>query len=276
MSDNIFTRLPPRAAELGPAVAHYRDRPGASLFRTALGVLTRLALGLAAVWLGVSHFAARDEDAGAGPVAFLILGMVVGTICCVSAVGLVALTLARRRGGNTRGVIHCPGGLVCVLPDKCVVAPWDEIDTIWDGGRRFRVRGGAEVTLPDTFEGLATLAELVYRETFQRLSICASAMILGGRSVEFGPITLTRDEIAVGDRRVAWPDVAAMLPAWGRLRVLRKGQRLPALDVPLAEVPHQHALWALAERLREGGFGSIVIGPQPSPEWTTDDTDGTD
>jgi hypothetical protein len=62
--------------------------------------------------------------------------------------------------------------------------------------------------------------------------------------------------------------VAGLVAAWGRLRVLRRGERLPALDVPLTDVPNVHALWALMERLREGGFGSIIIGPgtQQRPE----------
>ncbi|SRR5579885_1366887 len=272
MSDDIFAKLPPRAEDLGTPLARYRDRPGYSLFQTTFRVLTRAALGTAAVWLAVHNFAVQGEDAGAGAVALLILGFAVGMVCYLSATGLVVLALARRRGGNARGVAHCPGGLVCVLSDRCVVVPWDEIDSIWDGGRRFRVRGGPEVTLPHTLEGVQDLAESLYRGTFQRLTICSSAVILGGRPVEFGPVKVTRDEIAVGDRRVAWPDVAGILPAWGRLRVLRKGQRLPALDVPLTEVPNLHALLALAERLCERGFGSIVIGPKPSSEeWDTDE-----
>jgi hypothetical protein len=267
MSDDIFANLPRKAQELGPPVAHYRDRPGSSLVRTTLRALVRLAIGTAVVWLGVSDFVRRGDDAGAGSVALLALGLVVGLMCCVSAVGLVALTLSRRRTGGARGVVHCPRGLVCVLPDKCVVAPWDEIDGIWERGRRFRTRGGAEVTLPESLEGLPTLVELLFRETFQRLAVCASAVILGGRAVEFGPIKVTRDEIAVGDKRLAWADVGGVVVAWGRLRALRKGERLPALEVPFAEVVNPHALLALVERLRERGFGSIVIGPRAPEEY---------
>jgi len=103
------------------------------------------------------------------------------------------------RNGNVRGVVSCPGGLVCVQADKSVVVPWDEIDSVWDAGRRFRTRGGAEITLPDTLDGVQVLAKALFRETFQRLTICASAVLLGGRSVEFGPIKVTREAIAVGD-----------------------------------------------------------------------------
>ncbi len=149
---------------------------------------------------------------------------------------------------------------MCDLPDRCVVAPWDEIDTIWDSGRRFRIRGGVEVMLPDTLEGLSTLAESLYGETFQRMCICASAMILGGRAVEFGPVTVTRDAIAAGSRRVAWAE-SGMGVFGGRLLVFRAGRRLPTLVIPLTRVPNVHALLALIDRLREGGFGSIVIGP---------------
>jgi hypothetical protein len=262
MSGDIFANLPRAAQELGPPVAHYRDRPGLSLSRTALGVVVRLVIGTTVVWLGVRDFARRGDDAGAGTVALLVLGIFVGLVCWFSAVGRVALVLSRRRGGGARGVVHCERGLVCVLPgNKCVVAPWDEIDWIWDNGRRFRTRGGAEVVLPESLEGVLTLVDLLYHETFQRLSVCASAVLLGGRAVEFGPVTLTRDEIAAGGRRVPWAKVSGVAVAWGRLRVLRKGERQPALEVPLAEVRNLHALLALVERLRERGFGSIVIGP---------------
>jgi hypothetical protein len=265
MSDDIFANLPPRAKELGEPLAFYRSRPRLSLALLLLRALTRLVCGLGFFVLGLRAYGDPDGNPGALATALVLLSLVAGSACLLSA----ARVLWRgRRGGNVRGVVSSPHGLVCVLPDRSVVAPWDEIDWIWDGGRRFRTRGGAEVTLPESLEGWPVLAELLYRETFQRLTICASAMILGGRSVEFGPITVTRDQIAVGDRCVAWSDVAGLVAAWGRLRVLRRGERLPALDVPLTEVPNVHALWALMERLREGGFGSIIIGPgtQERPE----------
>src|SRR5207253_5482394 len=119
---------------------------------------------------------------------------------CLASVAWSLWRGLRRRAGTVLEVVRCPRGLVCVQPGQAVVAPWDDIDWVWDGGRRFRVRNGPEVRLPETLEGGEALAELLYRETFQRLTICASAMLLGGRPVEFGPITLTRDEIAVGDR----------------------------------------------------------------------------
>src|SRR5262249_37746613 len=151
-----------------------------------------------------------------------------------------------RRDGNVRGVVSCPGGLVCVLTDRCVVAPWDEIDWVWEGGRRFRTRGGPEGTLPESLEGRNILGELLYQETFQRLTICASAMALGGRTVDFGPIQVTRDGIAADGRRLTWPEVRGVDLIWGRVRVLHARDRGLDLDVPLAEVPNLHALLALA------------------------------
>ena len=67
----------------------------------------------------------------------LFLSLFAGSVCLVSAARIVWRS---RRGGNARGVVQCPGGLVCVLPDRVVVAPWDEVESIWDGGRRFRIR----------------------------------------------------------------------------------------------------------------------------------------
>src|SRR5437016_1141191 len=119
MTDDVFANLPEKAAELGTPLAYCRDRPGYSLFRTALNALVRAALGLAVVWLGVSNFAHRGDDAGAGPVVLMVLAFVVGLVCYLSAAGLLAVALVRRHGGNVRGVVHCPGGLVCVLADRC-------------------------------------------------------------------------------------------------------------------------------------------------------------
>jgi hypothetical protein len=264
MTEDVFANLPEKAAELGTPLAHCRDRPAYSLIRTALNVLVRAGLGLAVVWLGVSNFARRGDDAGAGAAVLMVLASVVGLFCFFSASGLAAAALMRRLGGNVRGVVHCPGGLVCVLADRCLVVPWDDVQSVWDGGRRFRTHAGAEVILPTTLDDWPALAEALYRETFQRMTICTSAMLLGGRPVEFGPIRLTRDEVAVGDRRVPWAEVSRAVLARGRLLVFRAGERLPALDVPLAEVPNLHALWAVVERLRERGFGSIIIGPGTS------------
>jgi hypothetical protein len=263
MSDDIFTNLPRKAQELGTPLAHYRNRPRLSLLVVALRAAVRLACGLAFVGLGFRAYAARDGEPGALATALALLSLLAGSLCLASAAWAL---WHGRRGGNVRGVVSCPGGLVCVLPDRCVVAPWDEIDWVWEGGRRFRTRGGAEVTLPESLEGRLVLAELLYRETFQRLTICASAMILGGRTVEFGPIKMTRDEVAVGGRRLAWPDVRGVDVIWGRVRILHARDRGSDLDVPLAEVPNLHALLALVQRLREGGLGSIVIGKAAEEE----------
>jgi hypothetical protein len=269
MSDDVFANLPRQAEALGAPVAHYRNRPGLFLLNVAARALIRVVAGAAFVGMALRPLADPDRDRGVGSTLLLALSFAVGVVCLLSAVRVVWSGL-RRRGAGARGVAHCPGGLVCVLPERTVVAPWDEIDQIWDGGRRFRTRGGAEVVLPPSLEGWPLLAELVFRETIQRLAVCASAAILGGRAVEFGPITVTRDAIAARGRRVAWADVGDVVVAWGRFRVTRKGERLAALDVPLAEVPNPRALWALVERLREGGFGQIVIGPgaaePPDPE----------
>jgi hypothetical protein len=263
MADDIFAKLPEKAEDLGTPLAYCRDRPQYSLFRALLRALIRMAVGLAVQWLAVSNYARRGDDAGAGALALLVLGGAVGLICYLSAATQLAM-LTRRRGGNVRGVVHCPGGLVCVLADRSLVVPWDEVESVWDGGRRFQTYGADEVILPTSLEDCFAIAEALYRETFQRLTICTSAMLLGGRAVAFGPIRLTRDDVGVGDRRVPWTEVSRIAAARGRLLVFRSGERLPALSVPLGEVPNVHALWAVMERLREGGFGSMVIGPEAS------------
>ena len=133
-------------------------------------------------------------------------------------------------------------------PTSAVVVPWDEIDWIWDRGRRFRTRGGAEVTLPESLEGLPTLIELLFRETFQRLR-SATPSSSAAAPVEFGPVTLTRGEITAGERRVPWAEVGGVVVAWGRFRV-PQGERVPVLEVPLAEgVQPARAAAALVERL---------------------------
>jgi hypothetical protein len=265
MTDDIFANLPRQAERLGAPVAYYRDRPGLARLLTVLRPALRLVFGLLILALGVAVYGDLADDPGIVRTALLVLSLLVGASCLVSAARLA--WAGRRggplRGGNVRGVALCPGGLVCVLPDRSFVASWDDIESIWDGGRRFRSRG-VEVVLPDSLEGLGTVAESLYRETFQRMSICASAVLLGGRPVEFGPVMLTREEIVVGDRSVAWPELGRVVAVWGRLRIFRDEERAPALDVALAEIPNVHALWAVMERLREGGFGSIVIGPGAS------------
>jgi hypothetical protein len=261
MSDDIFANLPPKAEKLGAPVAHYRDRPTLARTQAIVGAALRLVLGLAFIGLGVRAYGDPADNPGFGLTALLALSLFAGSFCLVAA---ARIALSDRHGGNARGVVQCPGGLVCVLPDRCVVAPWDEIESIWDGGRRFRIRGGPEVTLPESLEAWPILAELLYRETFQRMTICTSAVLLGGRPVEFGPVKLTRENVMVGDRRVAWPEVSRVVAAEGRLCIFRPDERLPTLVVSLAEVPNIHALWSVMERLREGGFGSIVIGPGAS------------
>ncbi|HEX5271025.1 MAG TPA: DUF6585 family protein [Gemmataceae bacterium] len=263
MADDVFANLPDKAKDLGTPLAYCRDRPGYSVFRAVFRAAAHAAVGLAVVGLAVVNFARAGDDAGPGAVALLVLGLAVGLLCSLSATGSLML-LTRRRGGNVRGVVHCPGGLVCVLADGRLVVAWDEIESVWDGGRRFRTYGGAEAVLPTSLEHGFAVAEALYRETFQRMAVCTSAMLLGGRSAAFGPVQVTRDGVAAGDRRVPWAEVSRVAAARGRLLVFRRDERPPALDVPLAEVPNLHALFAVMERLREHGFGSIIIGPGAS------------
>jgi hypothetical protein len=261
MADDIFANLPRRAQDLGPPVARYRNRPGLGLLVTLSLAAVRLVVGVAIIGLGLRAYGDPAGNAGPLAVALLLLALVVGGWCLV---GAVRLAWHGRGQGNVRGVAHCPGGLVCVLRDRVVIAPWDEIDWVWDGGLRFRTRGGAEIRLPESLEGVYALAELVLSETFQRLAICASAVVLGGGTVEFGPVKVTRGEIAMGDDQVPWAEVGEVSVRWPRLRVYRKGERRPALEVPIRQVANLHALLALVDRLREGGLGSIVIGPGAS------------
>jgi hypothetical protein len=263
MSDDIFADLPRKAHDLGPPVARYRNRPARGLLITLCLVLVRLVFAAAVVGMGLRAYGDPNRDPGALTALLLALSFLAGAWCLASAVRVAA---RGRRRSDLCGVAHCPRGLVCVLRDRVVVAPWDEIDWVWDGGLRFRTRGGGEIVLPESLEGLYALCELVFSETFQRLTVCASAVILGGGAVEFGPLKVTRDAVAVGDRRLAWGDVGDVAAGWPRLRVFRKGERRPTLDVPVREVANLHAFLALADRLREGGFGSIIIGPRaPGP-----------
>jgi hypothetical protein len=224
-------------------------------------VALRLAFGVAIVGLGLRAYGDAADPPGVGLTALLALSLLAGALCLLSA---ARMAWSRQQGGNVRGVVHCPGGLVCVLADRTLVVAWDDVESVWDGGRRFRTHGRAEVVLPTSLEAWFVLGEALYRETFQRMTVCTSAMLLGGRAVEFGPVQLTRDDVAVGERRVPWPQVSRVVASRGRLLVFHGDGRLPALDVPLADVPNVHALWAVMERLRERGFGSIVIGPGAS------------
>ncbi len=262
MADDVFDNLPDKAKDLGTPLAYCRDRPQYSLVRLLFRIVVRMAVGMAVQWLAVSNYARREAD-GAGPLTLLVLGCGVGLFCYLSAAGQVVL-LARRRGGNVRGVVHCPGGLVCVQGERRLVVPWDGVESVWDGGLRFHTYDGNEIILPTSLENVFAVAEALYRETFQRLTICTSAMLLGGRTIAFGPVKVTRDDVAVGERRVPWAEVSRVAASRGRLLIFRGGEQLPALDVPIAEVPNVHALWAVMERLRERGFGSIMIGPGAS------------
>jgi len=257
MPDDIFVNLPQKAQDLGPPRTYHRARPIRARVLLIARIATRIVLGALFIGLGIAVYLAPDENAVTGTVV-LLLALLCGTMSLVAAARVVWRS---RRQGTVRGVAVCPGGLICVLHDRVVTAPWDEIASIWDGGRRFRTRGGIEVTMPDSLDDWPAVADVLFQETIQRLAVCASAVILGGGTMEFGPVTVTRDAIAAGPRRVAWADVGNVLVAGGRLIVVRAGERLPTLMIPLAEVPNPHALLALVDRLREGGFGSIIIGP---------------
>jgi hypothetical protein len=267
MPDDIFADLPPKARDLGPPVGRYRNRRDRSAL--VLAVLAGMGLVLAAMvaTLGPRAVGGPGQPSEALDVAVLVLALV-GLVWCV--LGVVRVARAAR-SANVRGIAHCPGGLVCVLRRGALVVPWDEIDSVWDGGLRFRTRGGVEVVVPPSLEGLPVLTELVYRETFQRMAVCASAVILGGGTMQFGPIRATRTDVAAGRHGVAWADVGEVVAAWPRLAVFRKGERVPALNVPMRAVPNVHAFLALAERLREGGFGSITIGPAAAEPPSTDE-----
>src|SRR5690242_13754014 len=114
MSDDIFANLPQQADRLGTPVAYYRDRPGLAWMLTILRPALRLVFGLLILGLGVAAYGDPADNPGFVRTALLLLSLLAGASCLVSAARL-AWAERRVRGGNVRGVALCPGGLVCAL-----------------------------------------------------------------------------------------------------------------------------------------------------------------
>jgi hypothetical protein len=189
------------------------------------------------------------------------------TLLCalVLVAGLVLCATALWRG-NVRVLID-PDGVTLLDVDQRQTCRWDEVAELyetrlhsivdpfvlvadWALGKLHMLtlvdKAGRRLELKKVVLDFPALVELVKRETLTRLLPAAQAALSGGESLTFGPMTIDRHEVRVGDAQLPWAEVESFTGN-GAVKVCKRGKFLTWADQPLYVVPNAHVLIALAQ-----------------------------
>jgi hypothetical protein len=217
----------------------------------------------------------ENKPGGWGFLLPLTFGSVMLLAFVYGVIRLIGVTLIPPR---FRGVYTFTNGLALSHRDRLSVVPFDRIVAVWDEGGRFQTLDNELIEWPHTLEKSHILAEMVMRETAQRLTDSTNAALDAGESVAFGPLLISREGIAIDAQRVAWDELIYVFVekeylfflrrsdvidrADGLLRIISGGQLPPAPCVLLVELPNQHILWPILERLRPGVLESKAVSSE--------------
>jgi hypothetical protein len=262
MPADWFENLPPEVRALGSPLALYRNRPlNTSDYSDRRRVF--FAVSALAFMFGSSLFfivvafstTPLHELNDATFLSLLICGLI---LLVLGAIGLAHFLLVRLSPSGFPHVYSFSSGLAVVSRRRAVrVISYDAIAWVWDKGRRIQTHDGETVVWPDSLEKLPILADLVMRETFSRLSERANASLDAGETVTFGPLLVSRKGVCLDKQFLVWNEVDS-IDTQGGLLYFRQREDRPSLSVLRADLPNQHVLWPMLERLRPELFGATL------------------
>jgi hypothetical protein len=211
---------------------------------------------------------------------------VLGLLAVVAGLVLCAMALWR---GNIRVLID-PDGVTLLDVEQRQTCRWDEVAelyetklhpigdpfvlvTDWARGKHHLLtlvnKARRTLELKKVVTDFPALVELVKRETLARLLPAARSALSGGEPLPFGPMTIDRQEVRVGDARLPWAEVESFAVEGGSVKVRKRDKFLAWAEQPLYLVPNAHVLIALAqERLKARGEPSAPDRGQVSAEPT--------
>jgi len=105
---------------------------------------------------------------------------------------------------------------------------------------------GEQVVLPSTLDDFPALGRRVQEETYRRLFPSLWAAFAAYRSLEFGPVTLSRDGVTIGKGTLPWAEVDSLERAGDKLEVKKVGKKKTWNKVDLNELVNPHVLMGVA------------------------------
>ncbi len=165
--------------------------------------------------------------------------------------------VARLRAG-ARVVVIYPMGFAARVGEAVSVWPWGEItatftkDRMISGKRSFhhehrldvsKASGETVVLLGDHFDDASALAKRIKSKTSAALLSPLQKAYDAGQPVTFGPVTVSKEAIESGNRRLAWGQVANVVVKDGRLVATPRDGR--PLKVRTSQIPNVELLGVL-------------------------------
>ncbi len=247
----------PSPERYGPLVVQYGRSPFAVARSLGLAALMAL-LGLGSF---ISVAGPLEEGAPQDRVAALMAGCIAWTVAAALTVYMV-----RSRGLQLELRRH---GLIHRTHRRMVAMLWDDVVELrvtrrnlrrWSGDSCTLVsRDGQRLELTDQLSGVDEISARLERDHVLRLLPGCVSAVKEGRTVAFGPFTVSAEGLAHRDRRLAWKEVggggtAGHLLVVGDvrngIRVLPKGIVAWARE-PYDEIPNAAVLLALVQALRQ-------------------------
>ena len=106
---------------------------------------------------------------------------------------------------------------------------------------------GRRVVLSRHLPGIEALAETLKLQLSVPLLRGARAAMADGEPLVFGVVTIDRDGIAFGGRRIAWRDVRDVRVVATFAVVRERDAIAPWARLPIADIPHPRVFWALVK-----------------------------
>jgi hypothetical protein len=200
--------------------------------------------------------------------AFLALGIalvIFGPLGAAIGPGFIGVFLwsigvwnVMRLRGGARVVVTYPMGFAAKVGSTVGVWPWAEIaytltkDRMRTGKRSIyherRVDVGKEngevvVMLGEHFDDVRALVALIKSKTAEKLLPPLQQAYDSGQAVTFGPVTVSKEAIESGGRRLAWTEVANVSVKNGRLLATPKSGK--PLKVRTSNIPNVELLGVL-------------------------------
>jgi hypothetical protein len=158
--------------------------------------------------------------------------------------------------------IKAGAGTAVVVKDGegAILSAWIAVPTtvvqVWNSWVRVTRGDGLSAKITTVLAGFPDLTREVQAETFARLWPRCRDALEAGESVQIGPLSVTRNELRMGKKTIAWKDVKKITPSQKLLSIERKGGWVPWLAVPLERVPNPHLLFAVANLATGGKIGA--------------------
>jgi len=229
----------------GAPTAIYQVRPRlrwlqwAALLVGGVGGLVTIGFGLHRWFLAYTHYGPAVIWRWSGPWFLAALGLSPALI-----LGLVSIWRSRRTW-----VAIYPSGLVYHQGRREASLPWPEIQSLrtvsslLGGGQPsallIEATDGRRLRLTRDLLAFEELVRQIKEQVYPRMHKALAQSFNRGQPLQFGPVHLDRQGLAVRQRRLAWEQIGQAELAGGFLRIQPvNGLGQPAIRLPASHVPN--------------------------------------